>query len=145
MQPSQAHYSHVSTRPSIRSRECPPLPPGQGPLSLNHHIWEVALRQHPDRLFVEHVLRGLKQGFRLSFDSTHPLRAVSQNMTLAYITPDIVSAYIQAECNLGRILGPYTQPSMGLMISRFGFIPKKHQMKKWRLILDLIKMVYVPQ
>ena len=38
------------------------------PSPLNPHLWEVALRRHPDRLFVEYVIQGLKQGIRIGFD-----------------------------------------------------------------------------
>ena len=58
-------------------------------------------------------------------------------MASAYATPQVVSSYLQSECALGRILGPVEEPPTKLTISKFGVIPKKYQVGKWRLILDL--------
>ena len=95
------------------------------PSPLNPHLWEMALRRHPDCLYVEYVIQGLEQGFRISFDGTHPLRSASRNMTLAYAAPQVVSDYLQAEVTLGHILGPLSPPPNGLVVSKFGVIPKK--------------------
>ena len=51
--------------------------------------------------------------------------------------PDIVSKYLADECELGRVLGPFSAPPIPLQISSFGVIPKRHQTNKWRLIVDL--------
>ena len=40
---------------------------------LDMHVWEVALWQHPNCLFVEYVLQGLEQGFYIGFDGIHPI------------------------------------------------------------------------
>ena len=109
---------------SLRAPACP-------------HLWEVALRRHPDRLFVEHVIQGLEQGFHIGFDGTHLLRSASCNMASAYAASQMVYDYLQAEVTLGRILGPLSPPPDGLVVSKFGVIPKKHEVGKWRLILDL--------
>ena len=46
--------------------------------------------------------------------------------------------YLQTECELGRVLGPFaTLPADKLHISRFGVIPKKSQPGKWWLMVDL--------
>ena len=52
--------------------------------------------------------------------------------------PDIVQKYLCEEMQEGRVAGPF-QPGevIGLHISRFGVIPKRHQTGKWRLIIDL--------
>ena len=49
----------------------------------------------------------------------------------------MVYDYLQAEVTLGRILGPLSPPPDGLVVSKFGVIPKKHEVGKWCLILDL--------
>ena len=61
---------------------------------------------------------------------------------LQHTAPQVVSDYLQAEVTLGRILGPLSPPPNGLVVSKFGVskfgvIPQKHQVGKWRLILDL--------
>ena len=118
--------------PGVRSSHQLPTPS-----PLNPHLWDMALRRHPDRLFVEYVIQGLELGFRIGFDGMHPLRSASRNMASAYAAPQVVSDYLQAEVALGRILGPLSRPLNGLVVSKFGVIPKKHQVGKWRLILDL--------
>ena len=52
-------------------------------------------------------------------------------------TLHMVTDYLQAECTLGRVISPLEASPPGLMVSKFGVIPKKYQLGKWRLILDL--------
>ena len=112
-------------------------PPATHTFTSKPHIWEVALQRHLDCLFVEYVIQGLEQGFRISFDDTRPIRSASCNMASTYAAPQVVSDYLQATVALGRILGPLGPLQDRLIISKFGVIPKKHQVGKWRLILDL--------
>ena len=55
--------------------------------------------------------------------------------------PGIIDEYLQKECSMGRMLGPYSPESLPplpeLQINRFGVIPKGHNTGKWRLITDL--------
>lgn len=53
--------------------------------------------------------------------------------------PHIIDEYLLTESQAGNILGPYSPHSAptGLHINRFGVIPKKHQVNRWRLITDL--------
>ena len=52
--------------------------------------------------------------------------------------PSVIDSYLQNELVKGKIAGPFpTPPIANLHISSFGVIPKKHQPRKWRLILDL--------
>ena len=57
--------------------------------------------------------------------------------------PDVVQAYIAAECARGHMLGPFS-PSAQVQVSlppchvnRFGVIPKGRNTGRWRLITDL--------
>ena len=45
--------------------------------------------------------------------------------------------YLERERSLDRIVGPVEPEKMEVQVSRFGVIPKGHQIGKWRLILDL--------
>ena len=38
--------------------------------------WEAALTTHPDQVYVQYLLRGLRNGFRIGFDRAHRLRSV---------------------------------------------------------------------
>ena len=75
--------------------------------------WAKALEQHPNRDFVEFVMNGTVQGFRIGFD-------------------------YHKEREAGWVVGPLPRESVSCaQISPFGVIPKPHQPGKWHLILDL--------
>ena len=100
--------------------------------------WSRALEHHPDSRLRDYLLTGIREGFRIGFSSDQPLRSASRNMQSALENPEPVEAYIQNELTEGRIAGPFSlEAARGTHISRFGVIPKRHQPKKWRLILDL--------
>jgi hypothetical protein len=67
-------------------------------------------------------------------------KAAARNLKSAYDRPDIISAYLQREVELGRLHAlpslPHLSPPL-LQISPFGAIPKKYKPDKWRLIVDL--------
>ncbi len=106
---------------------------------LRAHVWEKALRGHPDRAFSRYVCEGLREGFRIGFRRGTPLRSASSNKPSALLHPEVVSAYIRRELALKRMLGPF--PTEGfhpdLHISKVGVVPKGHEPGKWRLITDL--------
>ena len=60
-----------------------------------------------------------------------PLKSASQH-------PDVIDKYLSAEVAHRRVAGPYPYPPLpSPQTSPFGVIPKRHQLGKWRLILDL--------
>ena len=63
------------------------------------------LQGHPDQVAAQHVLKGLKEGFRIGFQyATNNWRLASSNMLSADTNPQVVSDYLQEEA--GRIIGP---------------------------------------
>ena len=57
--------------------------------------WAKALEQHPDRDFVEFVMNGIVQGFRIGFDyHTHKCQPAKQNIISAKKNPLIVAEYL---------------------------------------------------
>ena len=105
---------------------------------LRVEAWSHVLRQHPDREFVDYILRGIRQGFRIGFDrAAVRCRSAKRNMLSAEQNPEVVESYLQKEREAGRVIGPLPRPIAGLHVSRFGVIPKPHQPGKWRLIVDL--------
>ena len=61
------------------------------------------------------------------------------NMKSAMEQPHVVSKYLQEECVIGRVIGPFVVNDFrdtDLMISHFGVIPKGST-GKWRMIVDL--------
>ena len=128
---------------------CRPPPSPHHPLLgmvrtlLRASAWASALAAHPDKAFVRYLLAGIMEGFRIGFRRPVPLRSAQRNMQSALDHPDVVQAYIAAECARGRMLGPFS-PSAQVQVSlppchvnRFGVIPKGRNTGRWRLITDL--------
>ena len=94
-------------------------------------VWEAALVQHPDRTFARFIVSGIREGFQIGFCRSAPLRPTAQNMHCALEHSEFIQAYLEKECSLGRMLGPF--PKLGAAahlphchINRFGVIPKGH-------------------
>ena len=107
--------------------------------SLKLRAWETALRQHPDREFVDFLLQGIREGFRIGFNyQEHVCKSAAGNMKSVKENPGVVEEYLANEREAGRLLGPLTQKETeGVHVSPFGVIPKGRQTGKWRLIVDL--------
>ena len=87
---------------------------------------------------MQYILQGLQCGFHIGFKRGSNLRAAKKNMFSAEEHPEVIQKYLQEECELGRVLGPFDLEELpGVHISKFGVIPKSNQVGKWRLILDL--------
>ena len=81
------------------------------PSPLQHAAWEAALRQHPDRVLADYVLQGIDHGFSIGFHETVvALRPAKRNIPSAYDHPQVVDKYLRAECEMGRVLGPFPAP-----------------------------------
>ena len=98
--------------------------------------WESLLQDHPDRLLVQYIVTGIKEGFRVGFRRDFKYKRASGNMRSAILNPKPVADFIHAEVQAGRVIGPL-QDIREVHVSRFGVIPKLGQPGKWRLILDL--------
>ena len=110
----------------------------QSPLSEKLGEWRRALEGHPDKLFSQYILVGLAKGFRVGFDYTQQCKPAVRNLTSAQENPTVVREYLQKECGLGRVAGPFEKGSIhNLQVSPFGVIPKQHTPGQWRLIMDL--------
>ena len=95
--------------------------------------------RHSDREFVEYVLQGIQEGFRIGFNyQQYVCKLAAGNMKSASKNPGVVDKYLANEREAGSLLGPLAQKETeGVEISPFGVIPKSHQPGKWRLILGL--------
>ena len=106
---------HIS--PQLRSVRSP----------LSPMAWAAALSGHPDRALAGFLLRGLSEGFRIGFFRSAPLRGATRNMLSALQHPEVVESYLEKECSLQRMLGPFPPETLPrLHINRFGVIPKGH-------------------
>ena len=103
--------------------------------------WEAALAGHPNRAFARYVTRGIREGFRIGFHRSRPLRSAARNMLSAYMHQEVIQTYLDKEGAAGRMLGPFSTQAVGVLpqlhVNRFGVIPKGHDTGKWRLITDL--------
>jgi len=108
---------------------------------LNIQAWERYLASYPDKQFSQFIIRGIRDGFRLGFDSQLvDLKQNEGNMLSAIDHPAVVSDYIKEETLSNRTLyvgSPAQAAALGIHCSPFGVIPKKNKPGKWRLILDL--------
>ena len=65
---------------------------------LKPAMWEVLLAEYPDRRFVDHLMRGLREGFRIGcYASRQNLQSVSTNMSSAMLHPEVIQKYLQDE------------------------------------------------
>ena len=149
---SSAHVMPASSRPqgvlgqTLLSSTCLVASTFQKDLVLPSKVTTIDAQKlwrelcfHPDQAKVDYVITGLMSGFRLGFDpSAVSLQSAVQNMPSTSLQPSVIDQYLLPELEKGRVAGPFLiSPIPNLHISRFGVIPKKHQLEKWRLILDL--------
>ena len=114
------------------------LPPVSAvtPLQAQQFSWE--LRFHPNQQQVNFVLNGIHHGFKLGFCHTQQLKLAKKNKPSADQYASVIDEYLAHEVSRGRVAGPFDSPSIpNLQVSSFSVIPKREQMGKWRLIVDL--------
>lgn len=102
--------------------------------------WTKLLQEHPDQQYVAFLLRGMTYGFRIGFNRAQKLRPSRCNLKSALEHPTVVKNYLSQEALQQAVLGPFAQQDikhLGIHVSKFGVIPKKHTPGKWRLIVDL--------
>ena len=97
--------------------------------------WRDELRPHLDRRFVDFLLQGIQEGFRIGFDYHCRVQPARSNMFSAAQHSEVIDEYLEKEVRAGNII-PLAGALAGLQINRFGVIPKGRT-GKWRLITDL--------
>ena len=102
-------------------------------------VWGEYLASHPDRSYCDYLVHGLREGFQISFRYGSSLcRSAQANMQSAEVHPDVISGFLSSELRAGQVLGPIEpEVSASVQVNRFGLVPKGHQPRKWRLIVDL--------
>ena len=105
----------------------------------NITTWEQALADHPDKLFAQYLIQGLKNSFRIGFDCTnHFCKPAKKNLLSAQPSPQVVEDYLVKEVMERRVVEITNETSMpGLQISLFGVTQKKSSPGNWRLIINL--------
>ena len=103
---------------------------------LHVGIWSQELSNHPDKIYTQYILQGIKNGFRIGFDRGQYIYSASGNLRVE--KPEVVSDYLNREVSLKRMWKvPVTVCPKEVHISPMGIIPKKNKPNKWRLIVDL--------
>ena len=128
-----------SSGTSVPVRSFSPLAPVHLVSPLQLLQFQVELADCPNQAAAAYVLNGLRDGFRVGFETLSvSLWSSSSNMRSAFDHPSVIDAYLENEVSCGRVAGPFSSPPFtDLHISRFGVVPKSNQPGKWRLILDL--------
>ncbi len=103
-------------------------------------VWqqcESELDGHPDREWVELLVRGIKEGFRLGHDQSKVvLEETGGSMYEAVQHSDIIREYLEKEVQNKRVWR-LERDTAGIQCSHFGVIPKKGKPGRWRLIVSL--------
>ena len=105
------------------------------PLKLCALAYELS--SHPDSVFVDHLLTGLSQGFRVGVLTAPTVSFVAKNLLSAASDPDTVSRLLASEVAKGYVIGPFSSPPFSLFrVNEIGVATRKYSGKK-RLIFDL--------
>lgn len=91
--------------------------------------WSEFLQTHPDKQFAAYIHSGLLNGFHIGFDRRGPsLKSARRNHPSASANVGVVTDYIAAEVEAGRLLGPLQCALLPFIkISPIGLVPKNHQ------------------
>ena len=96
---------------------------------------ELELFSHPDRDFVQSLLRDISTGFNIGYTGPWQTHTV-KNLLSVRNNPQVVKDYLLKEISLRHIAGPFKVPLLpNLQYSPIGLVPKKDG--SWRLIMDL--------
>ena len=103
---------------------------------LNYEFWEKELLHHPDRTFVENLLKQIKEGADIGYQGNQVFH-ISPNWPSAYTYRDSVRKNILLNAEKGRLEGPFDSPPHRFFrASPLGAFPKKRS-EKIRVIHDL--------
>lgn len=104
---------------------------------LKWRQWAEELEEHPDRDWVEFLVRGIRCGFRLGHDQARvEVKERCGAMYEASKHSQVISDYLEEEVQ-GRRVWRLVGGTEGVQCSPFGVIPKKGKPGKWRLIVNL--------
>jgi len=122
-----SQYDHSpSSNVIISTKVCTPL---------QWTAWAAQPADYPNRWFVDYILSGIHDGFRIGFCHFHHLQYAGQNLHIP--RPLLVSDYLACEVQLNRMWRcPTGTFPRGIHSSPIGLIPKKNRPGKWRLIVD---------
>ncbi len=106
---------------------------------LRWRVWQEELKEHPDTEWVEFLVRGIRNGFRLGHDQRKVvLERRGGTMYEATQHSGVIGDYLEKEVSAKRVWRLEETPQVrGVQLSPLGVIPKKGKPGKWRLIVNL--------
>ena len=104
--------------------------------AINADKLAFELVSHPNRSFVNNLLNALRYGSRISYTGPQKSR-VSRNLILASQHPEVITASLNKEIQLGGVAGPFpSSPLLNFQCHPIGVVPKKHS-TEWQTICHL--------
>ena len=71
--------------------------------------------------------------FRIGYNRAVSAASARKNMLSAREHPEVVSECLRKELERGALIGPFRKNEVqGVILNRFGVIPKSNQVGKWR-------------
>ncbi|XP_063060227.1 uncharacterized protein LOC134453282 [Engraulis encrasicolus] len=128
----------------VEACESSQLRPGRDPASFpalveNHPSTPInvpLLAHYHDPSFVDYLITGLSQGFRVGVVS-RPSSSYVAKLRSALSEPEVVSNLLSKELNKGYIIGPFKSPPFSLFrVNSLGVATRRYSGKK-RLIFDM--------
>ena len=99
--------------------------------------WGKTLTGHPNPEWVEALLEGMRQGFRIGIQKTPRCWASPSNSPSARQHSEVIRQYVQDQLKKGYMAGPFPPAECAHIItSSMAVIPKKAA-GKWRVIVDM--------
>lgn len=96
----------------------------------------AALRNHPDRQFVEFLIEGFTNGFHPGIEVLPEVSYHCKNLLSSLSDPDTVDVLLAKEVQEGFMIGPFRQPPFSTYrVNPIGVATRKYSGKK-RLIID---------
>ena len=77
--------------------------------------WVTLLSSYPDKSFVDYILVGITEGFRIGYKSRNKLQSTNWNMRSALEHPQVVQKYLDTEVRTGWVLGLFEPSDMKVL------------------------------
>ena len=95
------------------------------PLEID--AWAAALQSHPMQEWVECLITGMKEGFRIGLGREPNCQSSHGNTPSATERADVISNFLSSQCRAGHVLGPLPPENCaGVITSCMAVIPPKN-------------------
>ena len=98
-------------------------------------VWSSLLVEHPDRQFVEYLLRGLRGGFHVGCcASVQELQSAYNNMPSASRLPEVIDRYLRDKLDSGRLVEvPHPESNVVHVVEVWGY---PQEASAWEMAFD---------